>query len=91
MKQTKLVVLLIVLGIFFNLPVFPWERDELPPGFTVAEKGFPVEFDGEPIFYFRINSKAETAEQIAQRLSERLLKLAQDPTFRPQIHHRPGC
>ncbi len=46
--------------------------------------GGPVELDGNTLFYLRINAKTETAQQMAQRLSERLKKLAQDPTFNPQ-------
>ena len=52
MKQTKLVVLLIVLGVFFSLPVLAaWDITQLPPGFTAADPGGPVELEGKVLFY----------------------------------------
>ena len=58
-KQTKLVVLLIVLGVFFSLPVLAWDITQLPPGFTIADPGGPVELEGKVLFYLRVNSKVE--------------------------------
>jgi len=84
MKQDKLVFLLLILGVFLNSMVFAWDFTELPPGFTVEKQGAPVELGGKPLFHVRINTKAETAQQIAQRISGRIKKLAQDPTFNPQ-------
>jgi hypothetical protein len=83
-KQTKRVVLLTVLGIFFSLPVFAWDITQLPPGFTVADPGGPVELEGKVLFYLRVNSKVDTAPKRAQTLSESILKLAEDPLFSPQ-------
>jgi small-conductance mechanosensitive channel len=84
-KQTKLVVLLIVLGVFFSLPVLAaWDITQLPPGFTVADPGGPVELEGEVLFYLRINYKFDTAQKRAQTVSESILKLAEDPLFSPK-------
>lgn len=84
MKQTKLVVLLIVLGVFFSLPVLAWDITQLPPGFTVADPGGPVELEGKVLFYLRVNSKVDTAQKRAQTVSEIILKLAEDPLFSPK-------
>jgi small-conductance mechanosensitive channel len=83
-KPIKILFFLVVLSTILTTPVFSWDPSELPPGFTVEDKGAPVELEGNPLFYLRINPKIETAQQIAQRLSERIKKLAQDPTFKPQ-------
>jgi hypothetical protein len=84
-KQTKLAVLLIVLGVFFSLPVLAaWDITQLPPGFSVADPGGPVELEGKVLFYLRVNSKIDTAQQRAQTLSESILKLAEDPLFSPK-------
>ena len=84
MKQTKLVVLLIVLGVCFSLPVLAWDITQLPPGFTVADPGGPVELEGKVLFYLRVNSKVDTAQKRAQTVSESILKLAEDPLFSPK-------
>jgi small-conductance mechanosensitive channel len=84
MKQTKLVVLLIVLGVFFSLPVLAWDPTELPPGFTVAKPAAPVELEGKVLFSLPVNFKFDSAQKRAQVVSERLLKLAQDPLFNPK-------
>ena len=84
MKQTKLVVLLIVLGVFFSLPVLAWDISQLPPGFTVADPGGPVELEGQVLFYLRVNSKVDTAQKRAQTVNESILKLAEDPLFSPK-------
>jgi len=84
-KQTKFVVLLIVLGIFFSLPVLAaWDITQLPPGFTVADPGGPVELEGKVLFYLRVNTKVDTVQNRAQTLSESILKLAEDPLFSPK-------
>ena len=83
-KQTKLVVLLIVLGVFFSLPVLAWDITQLPPGFTVADPGGPVELEGKVLFYLRVNTKLDTAQKRAQTVSESILKLAEDPLFSPK-------
>jgi small-conductance mechanosensitive channel len=83
-KQTKLVVLLIILGVFFSLPVLAWDITQLPPGFTVADPGGPVELEGKVLFYLRVNSKVDTAQKRAQTVSEGILKLAEDPLFSPK-------
>ena len=70
MKYTKLVVLLIVLGAFFSLPVLAWDITQLPPGFTAADPGGPVELEGKVLFYLRVNSKVDTAQKRAQSVSE---------------------
>jgi small-conductance mechanosensitive channel len=83
-KQTKLVILLIVLGVFFSLPVLAWDITQLPPGFTVADPGGPVELEGKVLFYLRVNSKVDTAQKRAQTVGESILKLAEDPLFSPK-------
>jgi small-conductance mechanosensitive channel len=84
-KQTKLAVLLIVLGVFFSLPVLAaWDITQLPPGFTVADPGGPVELEGKVLFYLRVNSKFDTAQKRAQTVSESILQLAEDPLFSPK-------
>jgi small-conductance mechanosensitive channel len=83
-KQTKLVVFLIVLGVFFSLPALAWDITQLPPGFTVADPGGPVELEGKVLFYLRVNSKVDTAQKRAQTVSESVLKLAEDPLFSPK-------
>jgi small-conductance mechanosensitive channel len=75
------VVFLVCLSLLWSLPVLSWDPTELPPGFTVADPGAPVELDGKPIFSLRVNFKAETAQGRAQIINERILKLAQDPLF----------
>jgi small-conductance mechanosensitive channel len=85
MKQTKLVILLIVLGVFFSLPVLAaWDVTQLPPGFTVADPGGPVELGGKVLFHLRVNTKRDSAQKRAQILSESILKLAKDPLFNPK-------
>jgi small-conductance mechanosensitive channel len=61
-----------------------WNPTELPPGFTVEKQGVPVELEGKTLFLVRINFKTDTASQIAYKLTERIKKLAQDPTFNAQ-------
>ncbi|MFA5183521.1 MAG: mechanosensitive ion channel domain-containing protein [Syntrophales bacterium] len=81
----KLLVLLISLGVFFSLPVLAaWDITQLPPGFTVADPGGPVELEGKVLFYLRVNSKVDTAQKRAQTLSASILKLAEDPLFSPK-------
>ncbi len=84
MKSLKL---LLLAAIFLTASTFParaWDPTELPPGLTVADPGAPVELEGKTLFRMRINYKMYTAEQRAQKISEEILKLAQDPTFRPE-------
>ena len=84
MKPIKIVYFLVFLSTILTTPVLSWDPSELPPGFTIADPGAPVELDGNVLFYLRINSKTETAQQMAQRLSESLKKLARDPAFNPK-------
>jgi small-conductance mechanosensitive channel len=83
-KPIKIVCFLVFLSTILTTPALSWDPSELPPGFTIADPGAPVELDGNVLFYLRINSKTETAQQMAQRLSERLKKLARDPAFNPK-------
>jgi hypothetical protein len=83
MNKRTLALWLVFLGVLLATPAFSWDPTELPPGFTVADPAAPVDLDGKPLFHVRINAKAETAQQIAHRISERIKKLAQDPTFNP--------
>jgi small-conductance mechanosensitive channel len=83
-KQARILLLLVLLVALCSTPVLAWDPSELPPGFTVADPGAPVELEGKPLFRVRLNFKSETAEQRAQKISERILKLAQDPLFSPK-------
>ena len=60
-----------------------WGPNELPPGFTVADPGAPVELEGKTLFRVHVNYKMYTAAHRAKRISEEILALAQDPLFRP--------
>jgi small-conductance mechanosensitive channel len=83
-KQTKLAVLIIALGVFLSLPALAaWDITQLPPGFTVADPGGPVELEGKVLFYLRVNTKFDSAQKRAAILSESILKLAQAPLFNP--------
>ncbi|MFZ5448193.1 MAG: mechanosensitive ion channel family protein [Thermodesulfobacteriota bacterium] len=84
MNKRTIILLLVFLGVLLSTPAGSWDLTELPPGFTVEKQGAPVELEGKPLFHVRINTRAETAQQIAHRISERIKKLAQDPTFNPQ-------
>ena len=85
MKQMKLVALLMVLGVFCSLPALAaWDVTQLPPGFTVADPGGPVELGGKVLFHLRVNTKRDTAQKRAQVLSASILKLAKDPLFNPK-------
>jgi small-conductance mechanosensitive channel len=61
-----------------------WDPNELPPGFVVVKPGSPVELDGNPLFYLRVQHKAFSTEKRASTFSERIKKLAEDPTFNPK-------
>ena len=61
-----------------------WDPNELPPGFTVEKQGTPVELDGKPLFYLRVKHKVFSTEKRARMFSERIRKLAEDPTFDPK-------
>jgi small-conductance mechanosensitive channel len=83
MKSLKFLLLITILLIFWCSPSPAWDLNELPPGFTVADPGAPVELGGKILFRVHINYKMYTAQQRAQKISEEILKLAQDPLFRP--------
>ena len=84
MKSLKLLLLAAIFLTASTCPARAWDPTELPPGLTVADPGAPVELEGKTLFRMRINYKMYTAEQRAQKISEEILKLAQDPTFRPE-------
>jgi small-conductance mechanosensitive channel len=84
MKRTQVVVFLVCLSLLWSLPVLSWDPNELPPGFTVADPGAPVELEGKPLLVLRVNFKADNAQHRAEILSKRLLQLAQDPLFSPK-------
>jgi small-conductance mechanosensitive channel len=84
MKTKKIVLWLIFLGLLFSTPTWPWDPTELPPGFTVETPGSPVELEGKTLFFIRVKLKNLSTEQRAKAINERLKKLAQDPTFRPE-------
>jgi len=79
-----ILILSVLLSVLLGSPAYSWDSDQLPPGFTVADPKAPVELDGQVLFYVPINSKTETADQIAQKISERIERLAKDFTFKPQ-------
>ena len=84
MKQLKVVMLLVCLGVLFNTPAFPGDPSGPPLGIVVETPGAPVEFDGKILFYARVSSKILNSKQRAQIVSERIHKLAHDPLFRPE-------
>ncbi len=61
-----------------------WDPNELPPGFVVEKQGSPVELDGNPLFYIRVHFKTMSTLTRARLFSERIKKLAEDPTFNPK-------
>ena len=61
-----------------------WDPNQLPPGFVVEKQGAPVELDGNPLFYLRVKYKAISTEKRARIFSQRIKKLAEDPTFDPK-------
>jgi small-conductance mechanosensitive channel len=83
MNKRIMVLCLVFLGVLLSTPAWPWDPTELPPGFTVETPGSPVELDNKPLFVLKVRFKTMSPEQRAQIVSERLKKLAQDPTFRP--------
>ena len=60
-----------------------WDPNELPPGFTVEKAGAPVKLEGKTLFRVRVNAKTQTAAERAEKFSEVILQLAQDPLFKP--------
>jgi small-conductance mechanosensitive channel len=85
MYSCRFLLLLSLLVTVWSSPAQSWEPSELPPGFTVAEQGTPVELEGKTLFRVRVNAKQFTARQRAEKFSEEILKLAKDPTFNPNI------
>jgi small-conductance mechanosensitive channel len=83
MKSCKFLLLAVIFLTVWTSPARSWDISELPPGFSVADPGPPVELEGKTLFRVRINYKMFTAEQRAQKISEEILNLAQDPTFNP--------
>jgi small-conductance mechanosensitive channel len=82
----KLFKLILFAAIFLTLwcSLAPaWDPNELPPGFTVADPGAPVKLEGKTLFRVRVNAKTQTAAQRAEKFSEVILQLAQDPLFKP--------
>lgn len=84
MKILRFFLAMALVSLALTSHVLAWNPTELPPGFTVEKPGVPVELEGKTLFLVRINTKAETAPQIAHRLSQLIKKLAQDPTFNPR-------
>jgi small-conductance mechanosensitive channel len=83
-KRIQVGFFLVCLSLLWNLPVLSWDPTALPPGFTVADPGTPVELEGKELFRMRVNFKGKNAQEIARIISARILKLAQDPLFNPQ-------
>jgi small-conductance mechanosensitive channel len=83
MKSVKFLLLGLIFLTVWTLPARSYDFSELPPGFSLADPGIPVELEGKTLFRVRLNYKMFTAEQRAQKISEEILKLAQDPTFNP--------
>ncbi|MEJ2365627.1 MAG: hypothetical protein P8017_13295 [Deltaproteobacteria bacterium] len=84
MKLLKLFLAMALASVALPSHVQAWDITELPPGFTVEKPGAPVELEGKTLFHVRISTKTESASQIAYRLSDRIKRLAEDPTFNPQ-------
>jgi small-conductance mechanosensitive channel len=85
MKFLRLCLALALLSVALMSYAFgAWDPNELPPGFVVIKPGSPVELDGNPLFYLRVQHKAFSTEKRASTFSERIKKLAEDPTFNPK-------
>jgi small-conductance mechanosensitive channel len=86
LSSMKIISISLFVAVFF-VPwgaVAPaWDSNQVPPGFSVADPGAPVELEGKQLFRVRINYKMYTAEQRAQKISREVLALARDPFFRP--------
>ena len=85
MYSCRFLLLMSLIVTVWSSPALSWDPSELPPGFTVAEQGYPVELEGKTLFRVRVNAKQFTAQQRAEKFSEEILKLAKDPTFNPNI------
>jgi small-conductance mechanosensitive channel len=83
-KRIQVVFFLVCLSLLWSLPVLSWDPTELPPGFTVAKPAAPVELEGKVLFHLPLNFKFDSAQHRAQIISNRILKLAQDPLFSPK-------
>ena len=83
-KRIRVVGLLVGVILLWSLPGFSWNPNEMPPGFTVAKEKAPVELEGKVLFYLRLNFKFDNVQKRAQIISERILKLAQNPLFNPK-------
>ena len=53
------------------------------PALRWPSPGAPVELEGKTLFRVRINAKTQTATERAEKFSEVILQLAQDPLFKP--------
>ena len=84
MRLLRFLLSVALLSVALSSPVLAWDPTELPPGFVIETPGSPVELNGKPLFNIRVKLKTQSTEQRAQLISERIKKLAQDPTFNPQ-------
>jgi hypothetical protein len=83
MKPNRFLLVASLFIILFVNPARAWDPSELPPGFTVADPGAPVELEGKTLFRVRVNAKQFSAQQRAEKFAEEILKLAKDPLFKP--------
>ena len=83
MKALRFFLSIALLSVALGGPVLAWDPSELPPGFVVETPGSPVQLDGKTLFNVRVKLKTQSTEQRAHLISERIKKLAQDPTFNP--------
>lgn len=84
MRPLRFLLAVALMSVALSIPALAWDPTELPPGFVIETPGSPVELNGKPLFNIRVKLKTQTTEQRAQLISERIKKLAQDPTFNPR-------
>jgi small-conductance mechanosensitive channel len=84
MRHVKFLLPVTLLILALSSGGLAWNPTELPPGFVVETPGSAVELGGKPLFYVRVRFKAMSTEKRAHLFTERIKKLAEDPTFNPQ-------
>ncbi len=85
MKLLRLCLVMALVSLALVSSAFgAWNPNELPPGFVVEKQGSPMELDGTPLFNIRVRHKVLSTEKRARLFSERIKKLAEDPTFDPK-------
>ena len=84
MRNLRLLLSVTLLIIGLSSPGLAWNPHRTAPGFVVETPGSPVELGDKPLFYLRVHYKALSTAKRAHLFSDRIRKLAEDPTFNPQ-------